>query len=119
VIVPGDQILKSHSFTNGFFVIFKLVIANDRVRSHCLLLYIFLQPSLRGTKQSPTIQSGDAWRFTYLVKPLIAAEAISFVLIQKKQKIKSLEMLLCRTVAYPANQAKPGLRTFAPLAPHS
>jgi hypothetical protein len=36
-------------------------------------------------------------------------------LIQKKQKIKSVEMLLCRTRPFPANQAKPGLGTFAPL----
>jgi hypothetical protein len=41
---------------------------------------------LLGTKQSPTIQSGDAWRFTYHVKPLIAAEATTFVLIQKVAK---------------------------------
>jgi hypothetical protein len=36
-------------------------------------------------------------------------------LIQKKQKIKSVEMLLYRTTAYAANQEKPGLGTFAPL----
>ena len=35
---------------------------------------------------------------------------------QKDQKGKSVEMLLCRTRPYPANQAKPGLEKFAASA---
>jgi len=34
---------------------------------------------------------------------------------QKKQKGKSLEMLLCRTGPCAANQAKPGLEKFAAI----
>jgi len=78
------------------------------------------QASLGGTTwQSLTVQS------SLLVVNLSRAAAHcrgGLVLLsspQKDQKGKSVEMLLCRTRPYPANQAKPGLLYFyAAVATH-
>ncbi|MCQ6959391.1 hypothetical protein NPE20_15550 [Mucilaginibacter sp. JC4] len=50
-----------------------------------------------------------------LTGPLAAAEAPSFLLIEKKQKIKSAKRLLCRTMPLPC---KPGKTTGWNLLPH-
>ena len=46
---------------------------------------------------------------------MAAGRPSSFSLMKKNQKIKSAERLLCRTGLCPANHAKPGLQTVAPL----
>ncbi|MCQ6958834.1 hypothetical protein [Mucilaginibacter aquariorum] len=50
-----------------------------------------------------------------LIGPLAAAEAPSFLLIEKKQKIKSAKRLLCRTEPLPC---KPGRTTGWNLLPY-
>jgi hypothetical protein len=53
----------------------------------------FLYASLRGTKQSPVSRARVCKAITYHVQPLIAAEATTFVLIQKVAKTERSELM--------------------------